>query len=65
MNDDDIKNQEQQKDEKQIPETYDVSGMLIGGGVGVLVSFTGITDLLMCIVAGMFLGLLIGTYIKK
>lgn len=65
MNDDDIKNQEQSKDEKQIPETYDVAGLLIGGGVGILFSFTGITDFLMSIIAGMFLGLLIGTFIKK
>ena len=65
MNYDDIKNQEQSKNEKEIVETYDVIGLLIGGGVGILFSFTGIINFLMSLIIGMFFGLLIGTYIKK
>lgn len=65
MSEDDIKNQEEPGDgNKQVP-TYDVAGLLIGGGVGILFSFTGVMDFLMSIIAGMFLGLLIGTFIKK
>ena len=65
MNDDDMKNQEQSKDEKKIVETYDVLGLFIGGGVGLLFSFTGIINFLMSLIIGMFLGLLIGTFVKK
>ncbi len=65
MSEDDIKNQEQPDEEKKQVPTYDVAGLLIGGGVGILFSFTGLIDFLMSIIAGMFLGLLIGTFIKK
>lgn len=65
MSEDDIKNQEQPSDGKKNVQTYDIAGLLIGGGVGILFSFTGVVDFLMSIIAGMFLGLLIGTFIKK
>ncbi len=61
MSDDEIKNQEPANK----PETYDVAGMLIGGGVGFLFGLTGVMDFLMSIIVGMFLGLVIGTFIKK
>lgn len=65
MIEDDKKNQEQPSDGKKNVPTYDIAGLLIGGGVGILFSFTGIVDFLMSIIGGMFLGLLIGTFIKK
>ena len=47
------------------PKTYDVAGLLIGAVVGILLSITGIIDILMGIISGMFFGLVIGTFIKK
>jgi hypothetical protein len=66
MNDDEINNQQQQDDgEQKKPENYDVAGLLIGGGAGLFFGLTGVMDFLMSIIAGMFLGLVIGTFIKK
>ncbi len=53
----------EQKAEK--PKTYDVAGLLAGAGVGIIAAIIGITDILMGIIAGMFFGLVIGTFIKK
>ena len=65
MNDDEIKNQESENNGDKKTETYDVSGMLIGGGVGAIFGLTGIMDFLMSVIAGMFIGLVTGTFIKK
>ena len=46
-------------------KTYDVAGLLIGAVVGILAAIIGLTDVLMGIIAGMFFGLVIGTFIKK
>ena len=46
-------------------KTYDVAGLLIGAVVGIIAAIIGITDILMGIIAGMFFGLLAGTFIKK
>ncbi len=46
-------------------KTYDVAGLLIGAIVGIIVAITGVTNILMGIIAGMFFGLVAGTFIKK
>ena len=64
-------NPEQETTEDVIEEegpkqkTYDVAGLLIGAVVGILAAIIGLTDVLMGIIAGMFFGLVIGTFIKK
>ena len=64
-------NPEQETTEDVIEEegpkqkTYDVAGLLIGAVVGILAAIIGLTDVLMGIIAGMFFGLVTGTFIKK
>ena len=64
-------NPEQETTEDVIEEegpkqkTYDVAGLLIGAVVGIIAAIIGITDILMGIIAGMFFGLVTGTFIKK
>ncbi|MDD2524656.1 MAG: hypothetical protein WCS83_03505 [Endomicrobiia bacterium] len=65
MDNEDVKNEENQKDTTKEEKTYDKVGLLIGGVFGILLSLFGIIDFLMGITVGMFLGLLIGTFIKK
>ena len=47
------------------PPTYDIIGLIIGAGVGIFISVIGITDILMGIIFGMFVGLVVGSFIKK
>ena len=63
-NNENIEQEEIERKENK-PQTYDVTGLLIGGVVGIIAAILGITDILMGIIAGMFFGLVIGTFIKK
>lgn len=65
MDNEDIKKEENQKDEPKEEKTYDTTGLLIGGALGFIVSLFGVTDFLMGMTVGMFVGLLVGTFIKK
>ncbi len=58
-NNQDLENKETEQ------KTYDVAGLIIGGVVGLFISFMGIVNFLMGIILGMFVGLVIGTLIKK
>jgi hypothetical protein len=53
------------KKDENIEDTYDISGLLLGGatgfGIGILISFNAI----FAMEIGMFLGLIVGTRIKK
>lgn len=69
-------NEEIKQDEAQVeelpketeapkPKTYDVFGLIAGAVLGLLLAIVGVADVLMCIIVGMFFGLVIGTFIKK
>ena len=53
------------EEENTKQKTFDVAGLLIGAFVGIILAIIGLTDILMGIIAGMFFGLVIGTFIKK
>jgi len=69
MDDENIKNEEIREEENEDivseQKTYDVAGLFIGSLCGILIAVTGITNILMGITVGMFLGLVIGSYVKK
>ena len=58
-NNQDLENKEPEQ------KSYDVAGLIIGGVAGLFISFMGIINFLMGIILGMFVGLVIGTLIKK
>ncbi len=70
-NNEEIKQEETQVENTQeeavsvMPKTYDVLGLLAGAVFGLFLAVVGVTDVLMGIIVGMFLGLVIGTFIKK
>ena len=47
------------------PPTYDTVGLIIGACVGLFISIIGITDILMGLTTCMFIGLVVGSFIKK
>ena len=63
-NNENIEKEKVEYEEKK-QKTYDVAGLLIGAIVGIIVAITGVTNILMGIIAGMFFGLVAGTFIKK
>jgi hypothetical protein len=58
-------NVETTEKEENAVKKYDIEGLIIGAFFGVILAIVGITDILMGIVVGMFLGLVTGTCIKK
>jgi len=60
-----MENNQNLQDNELEQKTYDVVGLIIGGVVGLFISFIGIVNFLMGIILGMFVGLVIGTLIKK
>jgi hypothetical protein len=46
-------------------KTYDVEGLLAGGGAGLIVGLIVSFDVIFAIEIGMFAGLIVGTRIKK
>lgn len=58
-------NLEEIEKKEEIQKSYDVAGLLIGAVFGIFIAIIGITDILMGITVGMFIGLVIGTFIKK
>jgi hypothetical protein len=61
---DDIDEEEIKKSEN-IEETCDVSGLLIGGAAGLIVGLVISFNAIFAMQIGMFLGLIVGTRIKK
>ncbi|MDR0956414.1 MAG: hypothetical protein LBL77_00885 [Endomicrobium sp.] len=53
-----------EKSEK-IERTYDIEGLLIGGGVGAVVGIIISFNIIFAIQIGMFFGLIVGTRFKK
>ncbi len=69
MDNENVKNEEKFDEENgeaaQEKKSYDVTGLLIGALFGILIAAVGVTNVLMGVTVGMFLGLLIGSSIKK
>lgn len=65
MENDENLNLEEIEKKEEIQKTYDVAGLLIGAVFGIFIAIIGVTDILMGITVGMFIGLVIGTFIKK
>ena len=61
---DDLEEEDIKKSET-IEETYDVSGLLIGGATGFIVGLVISFNVIFAMHIGMFLGLIVGTRIKK
>ncbi len=57
-------NQDIEKEQHE-RKTYDVAGLMIGALAGLVFSFFGVIDFLMGIIAGMFVGLVVGTLTKR
>lgn len=67
MNQEEMSNDEliQEEAAEPKPKTYDVLGLIVGAVFGIFLAVVGITDILMGIIVGMFIGLVAGTFIKK